>query len=413
MFTSERNPTTKMSNDGRRSSHAAIETDLAALLSLTTTRYDDDGKDDDQEKVQQRNSNNNNNNNNNGHNSGSHHRIATTTTLVCDLQYGFPNEKRPRREKIGALAAQLGNFLHWQHTQLQLQQHDDNDDDDGCCIRERSKNQPADVLLVYLAQDDDAVTEILHRLRQKQQQSLLIFAFGEEETQEKGNIMMNVTTTTTTTTDERLLLPSADTLNQPRQSPPIRPGRIGRTTKPLQQVVNAMKGRIIYLSPDADAVLSSFSFSFSGGDNDNHANKDQEKKKKKTNDDDFRTITTFDDTNNVLLSGIIVGGLIDRRHIQTNRSLSRAMELNIPTARWPLPMVDNDDDNTNNNNDDWDPHEPLNVDCILQGMQDWLWTGDLSTSIAHALDAHVQRHPGRPRHKTKPTNQPTKRNPIE
>jgi hypothetical protein len=380
--------------------HAAIETDLAALsltTTTTTTRCDDDDEDDEEEKDQRRKSNNSNNH--------GHHRITTTTTLVCDLQYGFPNERRPRREKIGALAAQLGNFFDWQEQRTQMMMKMQHHDDDGGCSeeanRERTQNQlllPAAVLLVHLAQDDDAVTEILDRLRQKQQGQLLVFAFGEEA--EKGNIMNG-----TTTNDERLPHPSADR-NQQRPQP--RPGRIGRTTKPLKLVVDAMKGRIIYLSPDADTVLSSSSLFFSNDD----TTKDHENNK--TDDDDFRTTTTFDNTNNVL-SCIIVGGLIDRRHIQTNRSLSRAMELDIPTARWPLPkpvpannpiMVDNNDNNDTNNY--WDPHEPLNVDCILQGMQDWLWTGDLSTSIANALDAHVQRHPGRPRHKTnQPTNQPT------
>lgn len=33
--------------------------------------------------------------------------------LVCDAWYGFPTQKRPRRERINAVARQLSNFLEW------------------------------------------------------------------------------------------------------------------------------------------------------------------------------------------------------------------------------------------------------------------------------------------------------------
>ena len=49
---------------------------------------------------------------------------------------------------------------------------------------------------------------------------------------------------------------------------------------------------------------------------------------------------------------IIVGGLIDRRHIQTNRSLSRATDLDLPTPPWPLPKSKKSfDDDIDSNND--------------------------------------------------------------
>mmetsp|Transcript_6607 Transcript_6607/g.14315 ORF Transcript_6607/g.14315 Transcript_6607/m.14315 type:complete len:342 (+) Transcript_6607:125-1150(+) len=35
-------------------------------------------------------------------------------TIICDAWYGFPTQKRPRRERICAVSKQLDNFLGWQ-----------------------------------------------------------------------------------------------------------------------------------------------------------------------------------------------------------------------------------------------------------------------------------------------------------
>jgi hypothetical protein len=59
-------------------------------------------------------------------------------------------------------------------------------------------------------------------------------------------------------------------------------------------------------------------------------------------------------------SVVIVGMLIDRR-VQPNRSKERASDLNILSQRWPLDQCFAK----------IDPNEPLNVDCILEGMQQW------------------------------------------
>jgi hypothetical protein len=235
-------------------------------------------------------------------------------TFVCDLQYSFPNERRPRREKIGALANQLANFWEWQQNQCDTH-------------NSTTRKKPGLIMLVHLEQDDDAVTEILDRLQQL------------EDEPRSANVA---------TKDGTLLCCQSD--NHQRI--------IKTTTDPLKQVTNAMNGKAIYLSPDAETVLSSSSSSSTSPNNEG-----------KVHD----------------LSCIIVGGIIDRKNISQYRSLSRALELDIPAARWPMPT-------------DWNPNEPLNIDCILQGMQSWIWTGNLQTSIAEALEAHVRRHPGRPKH---------------
>lgn len=98
----------------------------------------------------------------------------------------------------------------------------------------------------------------------------------------------------------------------------------------------------------------------------------------------------------------IVGLLIDRR-VQPNRSNDRASKLKIRAARWPL---ETSFQNIHSN-------EPLNVDCILEGMQQWYWNWNDDSVPAFqtnkkecfvqaatvALGRHTQRHPSRPLHK--------------
>lgn len=97
----------------------------------------------------------------------------------------------------------------------------------------------------------------------------------------------------------------------------------------------------------------------------------------------------------------VVGLLIDRRTIQTNRSKDRANHLAIKPVRWPLDRIVAN----------ISPSEPLNVDCVLEGMQQWEWNFQTAQSpnerknacaeaIIQALEHHTQRHPERPVHKT-------------
>lgn len=95
-------------------------------------------------------------------------------------------------------------------------------------------------------------------------------------------------------------------------------------------------------------------------------------------------------------STIVVGLLIDRRTIQLNRSKKRALLLNVKAARWPLEEFSN-----------IDKQEPLNVDTIMEGMQQWWWNCETCKrkecfiqAATQAIERHCQRHPNRPLHKT-------------
>ena len=103
-------------------------------------------------------------------------------------------------------------------------------------------------------------------------------------------------------------------------------------------------------------------------------------------------------------STVVVGLLIDRR-IQVNRSLEQATKLSLPAARLPLDAVPHVDRN-----------EPLNVDCILEGMQQWYWNCQAAEAVSEdcfqraalqALQHHETRHPERPRHSKSSTTAET------
>jgi len=95
-------------------------------------------------------------------------------------------------------------------------------------------------------------------------------------------------------------------------------------------------------------------------------------------------------------NAVVVGLLIDRR-IQVNRSKDRASTLSLPVARWPLDSIPHVDKN-----------EPLNVDCIMEGYQQWFWNCEdtkqqpteacFQKAALQSLQNHETRHPGRTRH---------------
>lgn len=85
----------------------------------------------------------------------------------------------------------------------------------------------------------------------------------------------------------------------------------------------------------------------------------------------------------------VIGMLIDRR-VQPNRSRQRAEKIDLAAARWPALVG-------------WNPQEPFNVDCILEGMQQWHWnhqegTGTFVDAARQALLHHQERHPQRVQH---------------
>jgi hypothetical protein len=136
--------------------------------------------------------------------------------------------------------------------------------------------------------------------------------------------------------------------------------------------------------------------------------------------------TTMLDVTRFPPNNIIIGLLIDRRSIQHNRSYMRARDVRVQSVRLPLDCAVSLSIHEN---------EPLNVDCVLEGMQQWCWNIFLAdrsvqhdtrttasdveipslarhntdslimkeayeSAVIQAIRHHCNRHPQRPLHKT-------------
>lgn len=103
---------------------------------------------------------------------------------------------------------------------------------------------------------------------------------------------------------------------------------------------------------------------------------------------------------------LVVGMLIDRR-VQPNRSKDRASHVDLVAKRRRLEE----------SFQGISANEPLNVDCIMEGMQQWWWNeNDLihrkdpesvtdherkesfAQAASQAINHHAQCHPSRPVH---------------
>jgi hypothetical protein len=224
--------------------------------------------------------------------------------FICDLGYGLPNENRPRKEKILAIARQMINFLTWQqHQQRQL-------------------------LLVPLARIYIVLGKSTASTNCDNQESILVQnalleRMHEVWNQHQSNVSStspvpfpdDIVTFIHVSLDEFLCTISCNYDQKLSNCDNVNTERMNRNS--LDDV--------IYLSPDAVKTLD---------------------------------ITAIPPKN------IIIGLLIDRRTIQVNRSVARAQEINIPSMRWPLEKVTALSIHKN---------EPLNVDCVLEGMQQWYW----------------------------------------
>jgi len=238
-------------------------------------------------------------------------------TIVCDLGYGVPKEARPRREKILAVSKQLVNFLEWQRSSVRERR------------RRRRRNCCAALVVVGWRTDNDGDDSIKEQMLERMRQ------LWKNDTVDK----------TAATTDN--------------DNGPFPDDRIFFSELSLQSFVQRYRQQ-------KHQHYGSYSDDDGGG-----------------GDDDRDIVYLSPDSSEVLdvtrrpPAVVIVGLLIDRRRIQTNRSLERAERHRISTARWPLELV----------SDVLDANEPLNVDTVLEGMQHWYWNcDDLTTDNRNVND---------------------------
>jgi hypothetical protein len=247
--------------------------------------------------------------------------------LILDAGYGFPREKKVRKEKINAISSQLSNFLIWQTGRTDLT---------------TTKCQYAAVRVVGCPDEKT--------------KNLLESRTIENMKRASSNLNENDLPTHVTI--------SCETLEQCLEDLPT-----NRTGTSTTLTFSEDVGEPVYLSPDANESL---------------------------------------DPSSEPPGIAIVGLLIDRR-VQPNRSKVRAENTGIVARRWPLEDCFAEIDS----------HEPLNVDCVLEGMQQWWWNwkqlNDISCSndatvdikvkretfiqaASQAIEHHATRHPSRPLH---------------
>jgi len=301
--------------------------------------------------------------------------------ILCDF-YGLPNEDRPRREKILANARQLVNFLWWQVSRS-------SSTTENMSNNRKSPPPLADVIIVGCT-DPAARAALEDRMYQ----------LWKDESAKASNIPSSsllLPFPSHLTFDDQPLGDFVDEAAFPSSSG-TKESEEGGDATAAENGTYGGKSDIVYLSPDASEVL---------------------------------------DISRPPPSTVIVGLIIDRRRIQVGRSLHRASDLKIPSARWPIESLQDESQQGDSETLILDKNEPLNVDCVMEGIQQWYWNVDLAASAgspcnrapfgsvarrnpnedndesnnskicrscfveaaSQALRHHQERHPGRPKHK--------------
>jgi hypothetical protein len=255
----------------------------------------------------------------------------STKILLLDAGYGFPREKKVRKEKINAISCQLSNFLIWQTKRTGL------------------PTKECQYAMVRVVGCPDEKTKNL--LESRTIENMKKCPSSSALNLDDNNLPSHVTFT-------------CKTLEQCLED-------IG-TSQTATCTTSACDNNYdehVYLSPDANGSLDPCSEP----------------------------------------PGVAIVGLLIDRRVQPNRSRDRAQTIGIVSRRLPLEdcFVE------------IDSHEPLNVDCVLECMQQWWWNwGELTAAgnstdasvdsklrretfvqgASQAIEHHVKRHPSRPLH---------------
>ena len=328
-----------------------------------------------------------------------HKKNDSNIRFICDLGYGLPNEVRPRKEKIYAIAKQLVTFLSWQSQQQQ----------------ELSQYPVAPIYIIL------GKTIQLPKVTTSSSSSSSSSTTNDQDESNPNENAVVVNATETTAADEQeeakiihetLLSRMHEVWDQLAVTDPVLPfpeNSLSFCYQPLH----------VFLQT-CDGVASQYTSD-------------------KTQMRDYDTIYLSPDAIDILdvtkppPKNIIIGLLIDRRTIQYNRSVLRAKEHQIHAVRWPIENVTG----TNGCRLPQMIHknEPLNVDCVLEGMQQWHWNiiaqtiqpsqhdglsdivigNDITNTTMvfrqsfemaaiQAIQHHIIRHPQRPLHKTESTS---------
>lgn len=248
--------------------------------------------------------------------------------LLLDAGYGFPREKKVRKEKINAISSQLSNFLIWQTM--------------------GSTKTDCQFAVVRVVGCPDEKTKML--LENRTIENMKRAPASSSALNINDSLPSHVAIT-------------CETLEECLESLAS-----NNTATSTTATYSSNFDEPVYLSPDADESLDPCSEP----------------------------------------PGIAIVGLLIDRRVQPNRSRDRAQNIGIVARRWPLEDCFAEIDS----------HEPLNVDCVLEGMQQWWWNWSHSSiscsndaeankrvkretfiqAASQAIEHHAKRHPSRPLH---------------
>lgn len=343
--------------------------------------------------------------------------------IVCDF-YGLPKERRPRKEKILAIARQIVNFLVWQQQQQQQQakkqvsSSDDDDDDEEedavAAVIKKGKFAFAEIVIVGCnnsnkngggggSGDDNKdnnnaaqQTALLNRMKQlwddeqqqqqRQQRQQQQQRHVEDDDNGKSLLMTSPFPSHLTFSDE----PLTSFLLRHHHHHDASTRQQGQQQENDEVIDNKDSEAVVVADDDDDddrgltTTTCCNSGTITAASTSQHAHATAA-----TPGSPGGVVYLSPDAQDVLdvdsstpPHTVIVGLIIDR-NVQLNRSLNRASSLDIPSARWLLEecirdVISNDEDSADGHAEQdtmaiMNQNEPLNVDCILEGMQQWYW----------------------------------------
>lgn len=281
--------------------------------------------------------------------SASRRRRRRRPLIVCDCAYGWPSQKRPRNERVRAVARQLRNFLDWRENDDDRRREDDYDDNvhsEVVVIGAEEDLRPLRERLDVLASTSASASGLVFRSGTSVRECVAEHLSRETEDDDpptrSEDEEENDATESLTRATERLRVTNDD--GDDERSGVVAPLADGDAV-------------VAYLSPDAPRAL---------------------------------------DPASAPPDVVVVGMLVDRR-VTPGRSRRRAESAGVDSARLPLGAVF-----ASSASRDDDEREPLNIDTVLEIVERWRWlrrddgTKDERAFVeaaTRALRRHRERHP--------------------
>jgi len=327
--------------------------------------------------------------------------------IICDAWYGFPTQKRPRKERILAVARQLRNFASWNHQYRTRQQS----------FRDRQHSPSntgyddsiARILVIGRGEDVKAIKERMTEINTVEKISSLSLSERSSNRDE---------TLTYDNDSEYIFLPETSLEQLCAQ--------LGTHSKYKTDV------HILDESSSTGAEVRMNS-------NDHHLQQHEQQQQQQQNMVVYLSPDATERLNPSLLPPyiVVIGMLVDRR-VQPNRSKTRGESIQTSLGWRGEDTLTSTDRTTSNNNSsrlevlrlpldqlkvsDLDNYEALNIDTVLEIMQRWWYNsaqeisksrGDTHHSCqrinqdranafvdatTRALLTHRERHPNRITH---------------